>query len=71
MVWLIVYLVGYIPIWFLLRHHKKKIDGYGWANVGNRISATVIWPICFIPFFIIWLCGFVDDFTDNEPPKWL
>lgn len=69
MIVLIVYLLGYIPVWFFFRYFRQEFDGGDrWENVFNRVGLTIMWPLAIVPTIIIIV---VDRFRGSKPPKWL
>ena len=62
MIYLIIWLIGFIAFYIITRYDEGPSDD--WAEVFNRTFFSIFWPIVLFWMFLIF-CG------ELNPPKWL
>jgi phosphatidylglycerophosphatase A len=69
MIILVIYIIGFIITYYMLRKDKRKESSYySWDDVLEVFFLSVVWP----GFWVLFLIGTIALVIFNsEPPKWL
>lgn len=64
----LIWLLGVIPTYLIVKYFYQKKKNQNWLNVSLRVGSGILWPFA----LLILILEYLGDILDNtKPPRWL
>jgi len=72
MIYLIIYLIGFLINYYWIRYDYKNANEWNWENLIIIFFSTLLFWYILIPWHLILnLILYIKNNISKEPPKWL
>jgi hypothetical protein len=72
MIYLLIYLSGFVVSYYLLRRYNKKLGGYTWRDVIYQVKISLFSWLSVIAFIAVIINEKVKlPKLNSKPPEWL
>lgn len=71
MIWIILYVLGFVTSYLIFKNARNKFDANDWIDVGFNILFSLGSWLSAVAAIIMIQFIYLDYFEENEPPKWL